>query len=148
MLELPTWLVVVGVTGITLGFFFTRFREGTNKAESQALSLAKDTVEFLKEKVSLLEKAQKDNADEIVTLKQENARLSGENARLTDLVMGNEVPTALQEFLSAMHRDTQDRIEAAERHMVEALGSMTHAFSEDLRGALRGEWDGTERREE
>lgn len=153
MIELPPWLAVVGVGVAALAYLVSRKEQGTSKAENEALSLAKQTVEFLRDKVQNLESAQAENTAQIARLSSDNERLSSENERLTNLVMGNEVPTALQEFMRQMHTDTMERIAASETNMVKALGSMTQAFSDDLRETLRrmsGEvWDGeTERRGE
>lgn len=151
MIEIPQWLLYIGAGVAGLAYLATRLKYGTNKAESEALGLAKQTVDFLKDKVAVLESQQKENTDQIHQLRADNERLTVENQRLTDLVMGNEVPTALQEFLTQMHVDTQERIAAAEANMVKALGSMTQAFSSDLREALarmHDTWDGeTERRQ-
>lgn len=119
-------------------------RQTQRHSGAAAIQERDETIRFLRAKNEDKNRELMDVRQELGSLRQRAEQAEGDRDEYRQLVMLEKVPTVLADLMAQLHMTTLDRIDASEKHMVEALASMAGAFSSTLDDYLRRNGNGGE----
>lgn len=120
----------IGIGGV--GYLVRSFRQGGDQIEDRVISLTKEENAALERKLEQMEKELRAANEANKFLEGRVAELSQSNAQLAALVVGEQVPKALEMALTGIANRVIERVEQTENALSQGMLTIADAIQQVL----------------